>query len=144
MRNSALIFFLNYLNINFLYYKDTEYRSYLETLGNKQFLNELDTLKNNEKFSLDFSSAFLHWLLRRSIHKDLIELYYALMDENIRKANDYCDAMQRPPSVPWLVLPKNLKGLLDAKPLERMRLKKTSYNDLTYKTTNIEEFACKK
>ena len=140
MRNSSLIFFINYLNINFLYYKDNTYRQYLKATKNERFLKELDTVKNNEKFSLDLSSHFLQWLLRNTIHKDLIELYYALMDENIRKANEYCEAMQRPPSVPWLILPKNLKGLLSEKPTIKLNKKQKTYNEVAYQPTDLGKF----
>ena len=71
---------------------------------------------------------------------ELCELYYAILDENIRKCFDYCDMLPPPPEVQQRVYPPNIKNILveyeNYKP-ERVIIEKAD----PFKPTDLKEFA---
>lgn len=135
-----ITFFINYFNIYNLAFSDNIFRDWCRFCNLQEIIVEIDEKKENcKRFSLAYAKLFTTWFLKNA-GEALCELYYAILDENIRKCFDYCDMLPPPPEVQQRVYPPNIKNILveyENYKLERVR----DIKDDPFKPTNLKEFA---
>ena len=121
-------------------FSDNLFRDWCSFCNLQEIIAEIDEKKeNSRKFSLAYAKLFTTWFLKNT-GEALCELYYAILDENIRKCFDYCDMLPPPPEVQQRVYPPNIKNILveyeNYKP-ERVIIEKAD----PFKPTDLKEFA---
>lgn len=139
MRKS-IIFFINYLNLYFLHFRDGAYAEYLKDYSDKLYKELMFKVSNADhgKYSAELSKNFLHWMLKRS-PPDFTNMYYAIIQEKRQLCSDYRDCMKAPPSLDWQIVPRNLKAILDEPRQQRVDICQKK-EDVEFKPTDLQQF----
>ena len=121
-------------------FSENLFRDWCSNCNLTETIAEIDRNKSNSRrYTLSYAKLFTTWFVKNT-GEALCELYYAILDENIKKCFDYCDMLPPPPEVEQRVYPPNIKNILteyeNYKP-ERVRVVKYD----PFQPTDLEAFA---